>query len=170
MGSPSAWGAKMPQVYGELGLGGLPVWGGEAEWVPGPGLACTPLTDPCGYWQGGVGWAGWSPQSHETRLLPTWPGGPYQRIPGDRDLYLPCCSWPPMAPQLPIGCWPEDTPLPIATAPLPVTSAQDAFLFGSKTHTPPWLPGLPLPAHVPGRARNTARSGALPGGGSQQTA
>lgn len=49
-------------------------------------------------------------------------------------------------------------------SPLPATSAQDAFLFGSKTHTPPWLPGLPLPAHVPGRARNTACSGALPGG------
>lgn len=127
-----------------------------------------------GPWQGGAGWAGWSPQSHETQLLPTWLGGPYLQDPR-RQRSLPALSF--MAPQRPIGCWPEGTPPSIATSPLPVTSAQDAFLFGSKTHTPPWLPGLhppshpgpglPLPTHVPGGAQNTARSGAPPGVGGQ---
>lgn len=93
MGSRGASGAKIPEVYGELGPGGLPVGAGEAEWVPGPGLACRPLTDPVAAGQGpgkraGVGWpvlaeprdtapahlARWSlsPGSQETESF-TWP-------------------------------------------------------------------------------------------------
>lgn len=78
MGSRGASGAKIPEVYGELGPGGLPVGAGEAEWVPGPSQTPWLLARALA---SGPGWAGRSRQSHETQLLPTWPGGLYLQDP-----------------------------------------------------------------------------------------
>lgn len=86
-------------------------------------------------------------------------------------------------PRLPIGSWPEGTPLWIATAALPVRLTPGSFLFGNNARpsgvsgrAPP-TPHLPTagpirarprpPSHVP----HGARSGALPrrGAGRRQT-
>lgn len=109
-------------------MGGLTVGGEEAEWTAGPSLDFTSLLDPCGCWpralarQGRESW-----RVQETLLLgqvlsvalasrqelPGLPGhvALISRTQETEVCYLPCCSLWSVAPQLPISCWPEETPL-----------------------------------------------------------